>query len=228
MAKTLKQLAKERGDERRQVPTKSGAPRKGNGALPGERRGWPPKDLGQKWLSKADNAGEVSEFERDFRARHIVPYKFDDDTKARFLALYRDTGVLGTAARMAGISYQTVKNHMKEDEAFRLAVEEAQEMFKSIVMETWHERAIVGWMDPVFDKDGHQCGEVFNYDRGALSLLIKRHEPVLSAQGGNQTNVNIRASGVLVVSEGYDTMEEFDAATKDLKLIEDTSDGETK
>ena len=126
-----------------------------------------------------------------------LPTKFDADLRRRFLELYRLTGQLQKSARECGISPSTVRDHLKNDLAFKDAYDEAYGDFKEAIEREALRRAIMGWEEPVYQQ-GVLAGTVRKYDSPLLQLILKRHIPEYKEK--HQVDVNLNA-GVLAVPE---------------------------
>lgn len=124
------------------------------------------------------------------------PYKFDEQARGIYLAHLAEFGLHYQAAQAAGVSGQTVYDHMKKDGAFSEAREEAKGFYRDFVEHEVRRRAIEGCVEyyvqggqvvqiPVTDEDGNvyplrdaETGEILNDAAGRPMLkmqpLIKR------------------------------------------------------
>jgi len=81
-----------------------------------------------------------------------------------------------------GISYESFRKHRLADPEFAAAVEEAKQQYRSLIMGTVHDRAIIGWEEPVFGSLGQgqgtgEVGKIRRYDHKLLLALAKYHDP---------------------------------------------------
>jgi len=143
-------------------------------------------------------------------------YKFDDDARKRFLAFYEQHGLLYQAALAAGVCAQTVKNHLKDDEAFSAQFDEVKGRFRDRVEEEIHRRAIEGYdeyvtcgkgvvMDPNVPEG--QPARILTQRRFSDRLLefhAKRHIPEYRDKSTVDVNVT---GGVLLIPAGMSAEE---------------------
>lgn len=142
--------------------------------------------------------------------------KFGDAAKQKFIEIYRNTGRWNYSAEAAGVSGQTVKEHMKSDEEFRLAVEEAKALYADSIEKEIQRRGVEGWEEPVFNyKDGSVLGVVRKFSDRMLEMLAKRH----IAEYRERTTGDVNVGGVLVVNAPPLSAEEW--SEKHKKKIEE-------
>lgn len=80
--------------------------------------------------------------------------KFDDDQKEVYLKELAEHGLRGRAAKVAGVTPQTVGNHIENDPEFAEGVEIAIETYRDHVADEVRRRGQDGWLEPVYNKDG--------------------------------------------------------------------------
>lgn len=144
--------------------------------------------------------------------------KFTDKRRETFLQGVRDLGRVNQAARAAGVSPQTVRNHRDDDRDFDALVAEALEDYAEKVRSEVYRRAIEGVptmkfhqglpvMKPVMDEagneyvdeDGKPLMEIYverQYSDRLLELEAKRVDPAYRDKSTVDMNVK---GGVLVV-----------------------------
>lgn len=128
-----------------------------------------------------------------------------------YLAEVARTGLLIKSCKAAGVSYMTVKRQREEAEDFEEAVQEALEVYREVIQEEIHRRAIEGVDQPVFGPLGPglgsgEIGSVRKYSDKLLELHAKRH--IAAYRDKAQIDANI-TGGVLVVTEAPETEEEW-------------------
>jgi hypothetical protein len=77
---------------------------------------------------------------------------FDDRRKAEWLAVLRQTGQRTTANIKIGVHNNTISKHLKEDELFRQAFEEALLQFRESLVSEAVRRGVQGVDEPVFSR----------------------------------------------------------------------------
>ena len=107
---------------------------------------------------------------------HKLKFINDPDRKARFVEQLAINFRIREACEAIGICYATYGNAKAKDPEFADAVEDARERYKELIEKTIHDRAIVGWEDPVFFQ-GEQVGTVRKYSDRLLLEKAKRHIP---------------------------------------------------
>jgi hypothetical protein len=115
-----------------------------------------------------------------------------------FIAELEKTGIIGIAARKAGVSQRHVRTVRDRDAEFALQMQDAIEFATDVMEEAARVRAFEGIPEPVFgrvarDQDGI-VGEVTKYSDALVALLLKGNRPQKYAP-----NVEIAASGTIKI-----------------------------
>lgn len=76
--------------------------------------------------------------------------KFDDEAKLVYLTTLERSGLKNAAALEAGVTQQTVLNHLETDEEFAAAYDVAFERYKESVRDAVRIRGRDGWLEPVY------------------------------------------------------------------------------
>lgn len=92
--------------------------------------------------------------------------KFDDDQKETFLLEYARCGRKGQAAKVAGVSPQTVNNHIDHDPDFEEAVDQALDAYRAMVGGEVRRRGVEGWDEPLYYQ-GQRATEPILDENGA-------------------------------------------------------------
>lgn len=100
----------------------------------------------------------------------------DENVRALFLSALGESGELAPSAAVAGISRQTVYDHLERDPAFAEECDAVVGKLRQQAHETLKRIAVDGVAEPVLDKDGKVVGEKRKYDVRALLRLIERHD----------------------------------------------------
>lgn len=119
--------------------------------------------------------------------------KFDDERKGRYLDELLKHGKRALAARACDVSMQTVRDHIKIDPDFgrlfnEVLLERADRVTRQI-----EDEALVGYMEPIFNKDGDKVGERQMYETPIRLAILRRYDPEYK----DRTDVSI--SGVMGV-----------------------------
>jgi hypothetical protein len=80
----------------------------------------------------------------------IEPYKFKPEAKLQFLMELANTGRKIHSAALAGVSRQTVSDHLRDDPEFQEAYDEALETYAESVRLEVRRRGVEGWLEPVY------------------------------------------------------------------------------
>ena len=102
--------------------------------------------------------------------------KFDDDQKQVYLVELAKHGLKGRSARAAGVSNQTVRDHMENDEEFATNYEEALEEYRDLLADEVRRRGADGWLEPVYNKDGRVFEPLMDLDKGVVAYHNKNNE----------------------------------------------------
>lgn len=105
-------------------------------------------------------------------ASDIVPAKFTSEARVLFLEELALTGRKVHSAAYAGVCRQTVADHAEADPEFASAIEEALERYREQVRAEVRRRAIEGWLEPVFGKDGQHW--MYLYDSNGELVMEDR------------------------------------------------------
>jgi len=114
--------------------------------------------------------------------------KFGDAAKAIYLENLREHGQKAIAAEIAGVSFETVRLHRKDDKEFAAAEDMALKLRSQHIVRTLEREAIEGFKEPLFDKkglpimvtdvDGKVCQAFHRKVETPLrAMVLKRHAP---------------------------------------------------
>ena len=129
------------------------------------------------------------------------------EQRENYLRLVAETGVFGRTAMSVGVSPREMLALRKADPLFGQQVEEAYDLYRENLQLTVKNRAVEGWLEPVFYL-GRVVGNVRKFSDTLLKLEIQRHIKEYRDHQTVDMNTN---SGVLVVGGGggYDDEAEW-------------------
>lgn len=121
--------------------------------------------------------------------------KLTADNLCKFLAAYIDCGHKAKSALIAGLSYESIRRHEKNDPDFAEEVDQAHELFTARLSDAAYKAAVQGWKRPLFDSKGNHVGDEWKFSERILELLLKRHDPNFR----DKVEVDQKISGGVVV-----------------------------
>lgn len=95
----------------------------------------------------------------------------------KFLHELAESGSVTKAAKAADVARQTVYEWREADAAFAAAWDQAIEIATDALEEEARRRAKDGWEEPVFTKDGENCGTIRRYSDRLMEVLLRAHRP---------------------------------------------------
>lgn len=102
--------------------------------------------------------------------------KFDDDAKARFLNEYRKWGRMGESAAAAGVSKQTVRKALEDDEDFAEAVMACEEEYKDKLIAHHQDLVFNGQEKISYDRNGNVVSREQIFPIRLIELELKKHD----------------------------------------------------
>ena len=91
----------------------------------------------------------------------------------RFLEAYAKDPRITKACEEAGVTLRDVYRRASDDQGFNRALATAREFGYDVMEDAAIERAVFGWLEPVFDKTGCCVGDIRRYSDTLLSQLLK-------------------------------------------------------
>lgn len=122
-------------------------------------------------------------------------YKLNDDVKKVFLEAYAEHGRHGTAARIAGVTMNTIKKHMEKDPVFGAACMEALECYKDRLIAHHQNLVFNGTQKVTYGRDGGIVSEETIFPIRLIEMELKKHDE--GYRDKKDVNVNVKG-GVLV------------------------------
>ena len=102
--------------------------------------------------------------------------KFDQAAKQVVIDELSEHGRIGTAARKAGVTIGTVRNHVKKDANFAEAVAEAVECYKDKLLDHHQDLVFNGTEKVNFDRNGNIVSKEIIYPIRLIELELKKHD----------------------------------------------------
>lgn len=133
--------------------------------------------------------------------------KFDDEAKARFLAVYARWGRMGEAASAAGVSSQTVRKALEEDEDFAEAMLIQEEEYKEKLIAHHQDLVFNGVEKNRYDKDGNLIETSRDYPIRLIELELKKHDKAYRDKQELEIN---HKGGVLVAPAEMSSVDDWE------------------
>lgn len=142
--------------------------------------------------------------ERIRRARGAA---FDDAAKTEWLEAFRKSGKITIACRETGVHRQTILRHREKDEEFEAAFDLMLELHASDIVDRIEERAMNGYENDVFDKDGCAVGIKTTYETALAVKMLGRYDRDYK----DRSEVDITSGGkVIAAPPRVGSLEEFE------------------
>ena len=134
-------------------------------ATPGKKSRAPKKKKPRTRSSSTGRVVNVPAVQDNWRRKLMTSrIKFDDEVKQVYINELALHGMKGAAAKVAGISMQSVYTHIENDPDFAEAVAEACEAYRDLLANEVRRRGLDGWKEPVYNKDGRVFEPLLNED----------------------------------------------------------------
>lgn len=128
---------------------------------------------GSRAIRITERDPETGEWRSFIRMSRI---KFDDEAKARFLNEYRKWGRMGESAAAAGVSKQTVRKALEDDEDFAEAVMAAEEEYKDKLISHHQDLVFNGTTKESYDRNGQLVSREQIFPIRLIELELKKHD----------------------------------------------------
>lgn len=102
--------------------------------------------------------------------------KFTDEAKGVFLNEYRKWGRMTDSAHAAGVSPQTVRKHMEDDEDFGEAVMHAADEYKDKLISHQQNLVFNGTLKENYDRNGNLVSREQIFPIRLIELELKKHD----------------------------------------------------
>lgn len=145
--------------------------------------------------------------------------KFDDEAKDRFLREFMKWGRMGDAARAAGVTPQTVNEHMRKDTDFAEAMLLAESYYKDRLISHHQNLVFHGQTKRTFDRNGNIVSEEQVFPIRLIELELKKHDQ--GYRDKQEVAVN-HTGGVLLAPAEMPTIEDWKKRFGEMKTIDVT------
>ena len=118
--------------------------------------------------------------------------KLTDKIKAKIVKFTEKHGWNpGAAAHSVNVCYRTLALHVARDSEFAQALEAAKGVYLKVLEDAAHRRAVKGWKEPRFDREGRVIGHITKYSDTLLTHIMKvnggeKHRPESVVKVRNQ------------------------------------------
>ena len=150
--------------------------------------------------------------------------KFDNDVaRGVFLQQYARWGRIGEAAAAAGVSTQTVRKAMEDDEDFAAAVMIAEEAYREKLIAHHQDLVFNGTEKVTYGKDGNVVSTEQIYPIRLIELELKKHDKGYR----DRQEVDItHKGGVLIAPAEMNTIDDWETRFAKAKTISPPEDEE--
>jgi len=133
--------------------------------------------------------------------------KFDDNAKEIFLREYAKWGRMGESAAAAGVSPQTVRHHMEEDEDFAEAFLLQETEYQDKLIGHHQNLLFNGTTKKSYDRTGALVSEETIYPIRLIELELKKHDEGYRDKREVKHNVS---GGVLLAPAEMDSVDDWE------------------
>ena len=181
-----------------------------------------------KSTSRKIAAERYQDYEGNWRVRiRAQRVKFDEESKAIFLAEYAKHGRMETSAKAAGVSGLTVHRHMAQDDDFAEACLAAEYTYRDRLIEHHQNLVFEGTEKENYDRNGNLTNRETIYPIRLIELELKKHDQ--SYRDKREVDVKV-TGGVLVAPATVDSIEDWERKfskekEKVIEVVEDESKG---
>lgn len=134
--------------------------------------------------------------------------KFDETAKGVFLQEYAKWGRMGEAAAAAGVTTQTVRKHMEDDEDFAEAFLVQEEEYRDKLIGHHQDLVFNGTQKKSYDRNGNLVSEETIYPVRLIELELKKHD---AGYRDKQEVAVTHGGGVLVAPAETASIEDWEA-----------------
>ena len=175
-----------------------------------DKSGNPPTSTGRA-AGSGDAIVDQTNWRRQLRTATL---KFDDVAKAVFLQEYARHGLKGRSARAAGVTIDTVNNHVKNDEEFAKQIIEAFSHYHDKVIHHHQSLVLDGVVRRRFTNRGELVEETVEYPIPLILAEIKRVDP----EYRDKQTIDLNMGGGVMVAPHEMTPEQWIAEQEKLNI----------
>jgi len=177
-------------------------------------------------LSRGSRPVVVEEFDEEageWRQRiKMTRRKMDDRTIGVFLDEFRKWGRMGESCQAAGVSSQTIRKAMEDDEDFAQAFLIAEEEYRDKIVSHHQDLVFNGQLKKTYDRMGNLVSEETIYPIRLIELELKKHD---SGYREKQEIAVSHSGGVLIAPAEMNSVDDWEkrfSKMKDVTPIVDT------
>lgn len=176
----------------------------------------PPRSLiarGSRAIRVMEQNPETGEWRTFIRMSRV---KFDDEAKARFLDEYRKWGRMGESAAAAGVSKQTVRKALEDDEDFAEAVMACEEEYKDKLVAHHQDLVFNGQEKINYDRNGNIVSRETIYPIRLIEMELKKHDKGYREKIEQEIT---HKGGVLVAPAEMKTIDDWESRFSNAKNV---------
>jgi hypothetical protein len=162
-------------------------------------------------VSRGSKLVEVEEFDEESqqwrRKLKMSRIKFDEKAKGVFLDEYSKWGRIGEASAAAGVTTQTVRKAIEEDEDFAEAMLIAEEDYRDKLISHHQNLVFNGTQKENYDRNGNLVSRETIYPIRLIELELKKHDP--GYRDKQEIAVN-HTGGVLLAPAEMNSIEDWE------------------
>jgi len=133
--------------------------------------------------------------------------KFDEESKGRFLAAYKEHGRMGDSCKAAGVTSPTVRRHLKSDIEFAEALLEAEETYKSRLISHHQDLVFNGTERTSYDRQGNVASVEKIYPIQLIAMELRKHDEGYR----DKRSIDVAVTSGVMVAPPELTLEEWEA-----------------
>jgi len=179
-------------------------------------------------ISRGSKPVRVQEFDEEigqWRTKiKMSRAKFDETAKGIFLSEYSKWGRMGEAANAAGVTPQTVRHHISEDEDFAEAVMAAEEDYQDKLIAHHQNLVFNGTEKESYDRNGNLVSRETIYPIRLIELELKKHDS--GYRDKQEVEIN-HTGGVLIAPSEMNSVDDWEARFANAKDVTEKSTTES-
>jgi len=179
-------------------------------------------------ISRGSKPVRVQEFDEEigqWRTKiKMSRAKFDETAKGIFLSEYSKWGRMGEAANAAGVTPQTVRHHISEDEDFAEAVMAAEEDYQDKLIAHHQNLVFNGTEKESYDRNGNLVSRETIYPIRLIELELKKHDS--GYRDKQEVEIN-HTGGVLIAPSEMNSVDDWEARFANAKDVTEKSPTES-
>lgn len=142
-----------------------------------------------------------------------TPRRARSGWRGRFLAEFAISANVTAACRSVGVHRSAVYHAKHRSPKFAAAWADAEEQARDRIRSAIDRRAVDGWLEPVFGKDG-QVGEIRRYSDPLLARLAAAHCPEYREKSSAPSSVTVNNTANITIQISAAELAGFQAREK--------------